>query len=110
MKYIPYCEAIGSLLYVAICIRPEITFAVCALARFVANPKYDYWVAVTQVIEYFKGTKEKGLQYQWNPKTQGRKVIILTIVGFLDSSFNDDIDTRKSTMRYAIFMNTYIII
>jgi hypothetical protein len=42
MKYVPYREAIGSLLYVATYTRPEITFVVCALARFVANPKYDY--------------------------------------------------------------------
>jgi hypothetical protein len=31
-------------------------------------------------------------------------------VGFSDSSFNNDIDIGKSTMGYAIFMNTYIII
>jgi hypothetical protein len=42
MKYVPYREAIESLFYIATCIRLEITFAVCALARFVANPKYDH--------------------------------------------------------------------
>jgi hypothetical protein len=31
-------------------------------------------------------------------------------VGFSDFSFNDDIDTMKSTMGDTIFMNTYIII
>jgi hypothetical protein len=45
--------------------------------------------------------------------TRKNKVIhtfFLTIVGFLDFSFNDNINIEKSTIKYAIFMNYYIII
>jgi hypothetical protein len=38
MKKIPYCEAIGSLMYAAVATHPDISFAVSTLSQFLDNP------------------------------------------------------------------------
>jgi hypothetical protein len=37
MKRIPYCQAIGSLMYATVATCPDITFAVSILSRFLKN-------------------------------------------------------------------------
>ena len=46
MKEIPYKGDVGSLMYLAVCIRPNIAFSTCVLRRYLANPGYNYWVVV----------------------------------------------------------------
>ncbi len=66
MSAIPYKKAIGSLLYLAICTRPDIAFAVSSLAQYSANPGCEHWVLVKNVIQYLMHTKEYGLFYKCN--------------------------------------------
>lgn len=42
MSKVPYASAVGSLMYAMICTRPDIAFAVGALARFMADPGKVY--------------------------------------------------------------------
>ncbi|WKA08924.1 hypothetical protein VitviT2T_026606 [Vitis vinifera] len=45
MKNIPYASAIGSLMYVQVCTRPDIAFTVGMLGRYQSNPSMDHWKA-----------------------------------------------------------------
>jgi len=46
MSRVPYANAIGSLMYVMVCTRPNIAQAVGVLSRFMANPGWVHWDAV----------------------------------------------------------------
>lgn len=46
MKNKPYREAVGSLMYASLGTRPDITYAVGILSRFVQNPGLPHWNAV----------------------------------------------------------------
>lgn len=63
MSAVPYQEAIGSLMYLSQCTRPDITFAVNKLSRFNANPGPKHWTAVKHILRYLKGTKGHKLTY-----------------------------------------------
>lgn len=46
MHLIPYIQATGALLYLAMCMQPDIAFAVSILCRFNTNPGLKHWKAV----------------------------------------------------------------
>jgi len=50
MQNIPYREVIGSLLWLSLGTRPDITFAVSQVAKFSANPGPDHWTAVIRIL------------------------------------------------------------
>ena len=58
---IPYRELIGSLMYLAVCKRPDISHAVSYLSQY--NSCYDssHWTAAKRVLRYLKGSSELGL-------------------------------------------------
>ena len=63
MRDVPYREAVGSLMYLALAIRPDIAYAIAVLSHFSANPGSAHWEAVKQVFKYLKGMKELWLTY-----------------------------------------------
>ena len=92
----PYREAIGSLMYLMIGTRPDISFAVGKLARFCENPKRKHWLAVKRVLRYINGTSKMGLCYN-GMKREG-------IFGYSDSDWAGDVSDRKSTSSYVFMM------
>ena len=63
MRKIPYCKAIGSLMYVAVATHSDITFAISTLSQFLDNPSCIHWEAVKRVFHYLSGTKTHALTY-----------------------------------------------
>ena len=63
MQRVPYRRAIGSLMYLAVGTRPDITFAVSILSRFLDNPGDAHWEAVKRLFRYLNGTKDLQLTY-----------------------------------------------
>ncbi|GJY58508.1 hypothetical protein Tco_0458400 [Tanacetum coccineum] len=57
-----YRSMIGSLMYLTAS-RPDITFAVCACARFQVTPKTSHFHAVKKIFRYLKGQPKLGLWY-----------------------------------------------
>ena len=46
----PYAQLIGELLWIAMNARPDITFAVVTLSRFLKDPKNCHWTAAKCVV------------------------------------------------------------
>ena len=63
MRKVPYCEAIGSLMYAAVTTRPDIAFAVSTLSQFLENLGEAHWQAVKRVFRYLAGTRDHALTY-----------------------------------------------
>jgi len=63
MCKVPYHEAIGSLMYITITTRPDISFAVSCLSQFLENPGEVHWQAVKHVFRYLAGTWDQALTY-----------------------------------------------
>jgi len=82
-----YQELVGSLLYLSTSTRPEITFAVGRLTRFVASPTEEHLAAGKAVLRHLKGTSTLGLCYAGDGG----------LAGFCDADFAADRDTRRST-------------
>ena len=52
-----YREMIGSLMYLSVMTRPDITFAISTLSQYLESPTTTHIIAVKHVICYLKGTK-----------------------------------------------------
>ncbi|GBM60262.1 Retrovirus-related Pol polyprotein from transposon TNT 1-94 [Araneus ventricosus] len=60
---IPYREAIGSLMFLAITTRPDIAFVVNVVRRFQSNPGQVHWNAVKRIFRYLKDTRKSTSGY-----------------------------------------------
>ena len=67
MKNIPYINAVGSLLYLALLTRLDIAYTASVLARFNSNPGMIHWRAVKHLFQYLKGTVDLKLAYGPDP-------------------------------------------
>ena len=94
----PYMSVTGSLLYAAICTRPDIFYAVMQLARFNSNPGQAHVKASEQCLRYLEETPDLGIRYT-APKDKTAKI---KIVAFVDSDWGGCPDTRRSTTGYVI--------
>jgi transposase InsO family protein len=91
-----YQERVGSVLYTAIMLRPDIAFAVSKLSHFLTNPSDQHFKAVERVIMYLYRTRWEAIQYgNYNGPD-------LTICG--DASFADDPETRRSSHGYIAML------
>ena len=96
-----YRIKVGSLLYLACWTRPDISFSVSELSRFVSAPCQTHSVAVNHLLRYLKGTCNLGLTFS-KSSSQGA---INQLWGFVDSDWAGCQDTRKSTSGYALMLN-----
>ncbi|KAL8112467.1 hypothetical protein AgCh_019972 [Apium graveolens] len=58
MAKVPYASAVGSLMYVMVCTRPDIAHAVGVVSRFMSNPGREHWEAIKWLLRYLKGTSK----------------------------------------------------
>ena len=93
-----YINATGSLLYSAICTRPDIFFAVMQLARFNSNPGEAHVKASKQVMRYLKAKPDLGIRYTKSKNFDGK----IRIIAYVDSDWAGCVDTRRSTMGFII--------
>ena len=101
-----YRSVIGALLYVSCCTRPDICFAVNKLAKYANNPGVVHFRALLHLIGFLKNTSNKSLRFyskiEFSPlflllKNNNIQITEDTVVTFTDSSWNDCVDTGRST-------------
>jgi hypothetical protein len=95
MDRVPYANAIGSLMYAMLCMRPDICFAVGLVNRFQSNPRPAHWKAVKRILRYLRGTTDYMLCYQGKD---------LRLRGYSDADWAGDLDERKSTSGYTFLL------
>ena len=56
MSRVPYSSAVGSLMYVMVCSRPDLSYAMSLVSRYMANPGKKHCKAVQWIFRYLRGT------------------------------------------------------
>ncbi|XP_065631171.1 secreted RxLR effector protein 161-like, partial [Quercus suber] len=92
MRQIPYASAVGSLIYVMLCTRPNIYYSVGMVSRYKSNPGPKHWKVVRHILKYLRRTKDYTLVYHCED---------LIPIGYIDSDFQSDLDFKKSTSGYV---------
>lgn len=93
----PYRELIGSLMYLSVVSRPDITYAVNVMSKFLDKYNASHCNVAKRILRYVKGTIDCGILYTRDDK-------IFEPEGFCDSDFAGDTQTRKSTSGYIFKM------
>ena len=91
-----YRSAVGSLMYLSVGTRPDISFAVGRLAQHVEHPTTRLWTAVKRVLRYLNGTRNLGLLYQADKPFHP--------IAYSDSDWGGCTINRKSTSGYVFLM------
>ena len=91
-----YQSVIGSLLYLAVSIRPDISFTVSSLAKFTSKPTKEHWTALKRLLRYLRGTPNHGILYSKDGPN--------TCIGYTDADWAGDVDDRKSTSGYLFML------
>lgn len=97
-----YGSLVGELNWIACNTRPDIAIAVSELGRHRAAPTKDHWNAARHLLRYLAGTRHLGITYG-RPSTHER--IGSEIIGFSDSDYASDPDTRRSRTGYVFILN-----
>ena len=63
MRVTPYRGAIGTLLWAATMIRPDVTYAARQLGKFNDNLGPAHWEASNRALQYLWRTKDVGITY-----------------------------------------------
>ena len=90
-----YRCSIGCLRYL-LHTRPDLTFSVRVLSRYMQDPKISHGAALKQVLRYLRGTCSLGLHFERNKG--------LKLEGYSDSSHNVYDDDGKSTTGHVFYL------
>ena len=82
---VPYSLAVGSLMYVMVCTRPDIAHVVGVISRYMSDPRIEHWNAVKWILRYLRGTSKMCLHFGSSTTN---------LQGYVDSYLVGDIDTR----------------
>ncbi|KAJ9566141.1 hypothetical protein OSB04_002107 [Centaurea solstitialis] len=98
MKSVPYASAIGSIMYVMLCTRPDVAYSVSVTSRYQQNPGEPHWVAVKNILKYLRRTKDMYLVF-------GGSEDEISVIGYSDASFQTDRDDFRSQSGYVFTLN-----
>jgi hypothetical protein len=96
-----YSQIIDSLMYLASATRPDISFAVSKLNRFVSNLGDDHCRALKRFLRYLKGTMSLGIHYTGYP-------IVLEV--FCDANWISDANEIYATSGYVFSLGGGVVL
>ena len=99
---VPYREAVGSLMFLAVVTRPDIAYAVNLVSNFLNEHKDSHWQAVKRIIAYLIDTANMRIEF----RTSGSGI---ELAGYSDADFASDIATRRWTTGYAFCIGNGIV-
>lgn len=92
---------VGSLRYLTHT-RPDISYAVGVVSRFMERPTIIHQQAVKRILRYISGTVDHGLIYTRDTSKK-------TITGFSDSDLAGDVIDRRSTGGMCFYLNGNLV-
>jgi hypothetical protein len=95
-----YRTAVGALIYLMICTRPDIAFPISHLSKFVAKPSTKHAAALKCLFRYLRGTIDTRISFS-APNSLSNPQLI----GYSDSDFAADLDNRRSTSGFVFLLN-----
>ena len=95
-----YQRLVGRLLYLCHT-RPDISFAVSVVSRYMHEPRSDHLEAVNRILRYLKGTPGRGLLFESNKH--------LVIDGYCDADWASCLDDRRSTSGFCVFVGGNLV-
>ena len=99
MTHVPYASAVGSLMYIMVCTRSDLSQVISIVSRYMHNPRRGHWEAVKWIFRYIKGTIDIGLVLKKD--VTGKQECI----GYVDFDYAGDVDKCRSTTRYVFTLS-----
>ena len=78
--------------------RPDLSYCIGVLSRYMANPKDSHGVALKQCLRYLRGTTTLGLNFERSRSETIR------LVGYSDNSYNTDQDDGRSVTGHIFYL------
>lgn len=103
MRKLPYRSLIGCLLYVSMCTRPNVSFAVGHLCRYVENSGRTHSKAAVHVLRYLWPIREHGLQFKGDSGS-------INLQTFCHSDWAASGDDRRSVSGVVVFAADRLVI
>ena len=97
---VSYASAVGSLMYVMLCTKPNIFYSVGIVSRYQSNPGREHWTAVKHILKYLRRTRDFMLVYHSDE---------LALIRCTDSNFESYADLRNSTSRYGFTLGGAVV-
>ena len=98
MSKIPYASTIGSIMYVMLCTRPDVSYALSITSRYQSNPGESHWTVVKNILKYLRRSKDMFLVY-------GGLEDDLVVNCYTYASFQSDKDDFRLQSRYVSCLN-----
>jgi hypothetical protein len=98
-----YQSLVGSLIYLAVCTRPDIAYTACSLGQFNSKPTRALMVAAKGVLRYLAGTKEYALQYGGGDLDEPVRGLAKGACAVTDADWATDESDRKSISGYCFY-------
>jgi len=97
----PVREAVGSLLYLAMMVRPDLCNSVRELSRYLEHPTKEVINGIKRVMRYLSGTVDHGVEYCYGAHGG--------VEGYCDASYAGDKHKRKSVSGYLLMSNGSVV-
>ena len=94
---VPYLSAIGALMYLANCTRPNIAFPVNLLVMYSSAPTRRHWKGIQHILRYLSGTTDMSLFYSNKSKEK--------LLGYADVGYLSDPHKARSQTGYVFNYN-----
>ncbi|MBW0535535.1 hypothetical protein O181_075250, partial [Austropuccinia psidii MF-1] len=99
---ISYCSAVGSLSYLSVATRPDISFVVTSLSQFLELPGIENWKAFLHVLRYLRGASQQSIVYSEG----GRQ----SVQSYCDTDWGNCHQTQRSVTGFGVNFNDCLII
>lgn len=91
----PTRQLIGAINYIALCTRPDISYAISLLARYQDKPNLSTCKATVYLLKFLLNTKHYEIKFTGST---------VSLVAYSDSDWAGDRDSRKSTTGYILYL------